>query len=153
MVHAQVLYAYINFVLIYTADHIFPVLPIKYLINEYRDPTMPFKLTTSKKPSISHLRVLFFPCVLRKYTAHVGTKALNMRHQAQNIICGIFVGIPQHQKGYLVYVPHKRNIVSSHDVVFDEILYSALVYTSQPYSEGMVMRPAVPYILYATSSK
>ena len=33
MVHAIVLEAYINFTLMYTTDHIFPVLPIKYLIN------------------------------------------------------------------------------------------------------------------------
>ena len=37
--------------------------------------------------------------------------------------------------------------------VFDESFSSALSYTSQPYSEVMVMRPAVTYILYATSSK
>ena len=33
---------------------------------------------------------------------------------------GIFVGIPQHQKGYLVYVPSTRKVISSYDVVFDE---------------------------------
>ena len=33
MVHARVSEAYINFALMYTADHIFMVLPIKYLIN------------------------------------------------------------------------------------------------------------------------
>ena len=76
-----------------------------------------------------------------------------MRHQAQKGFLGIFVGIPQHQKEYLVYVPHKRNIVSSYDVVFDESFSSALVYTSQPYSEAVGMRPSVSYMPYATSSK
>ena len=33
--------------------------------------------------SLSHLRVLFCTCVLRKATAHVETKTINMRHQAQ----------------------------------------------------------------------
>ena len=33
MVHARVSEAYVHFVLMYTADHIFPVLPIKYRIN------------------------------------------------------------------------------------------------------------------------
>ena len=51
----------------------------------------------------------FFPCVVQKYTAHVGTKALNMNHQAQKDFRGILIGIPQHQKGYIVYLPHKRN--------------------------------------------
>ena len=54
----------------YTTDHIFPVLPIKDLINEDGDPTTPFKLVTGMKPSVSHLRVLFCPCVVRKATAH-----------------------------------------------------------------------------------
>ena len=40
MVHAQVSEAYIHFLLIYTADHIFLVLLIKYLIDKYREPTM-----------------------------------------------------------------------------------------------------------------
>ena len=86
----------------YTTDHIFPVLQIKDLINEDGDPKTPHKLATGTKPSVSHLRVLFCPCVVRKATAHIETKALNMSHQAQKLFCNIFVGIPDHQKGYLV---------------------------------------------------
>ena len=33
MVHARVPEAYVHFTLMYTTDHIFPVLPIKYFIN------------------------------------------------------------------------------------------------------------------------
>ena len=57
---------------------------------------MPQKVATSTKPSVSHLRVLFCPCVVRKDTAHIDTKALNMRHKAQKGFRGIFVGIPEH---------------------------------------------------------
>ena len=67
----------------YTTDHIFLALPIKYIINGNGDLTTPYKLSKGTKPSVSHLRVLFFLCVVRKDTAHVGTKSLNMRHQAQ----------------------------------------------------------------------
>ena len=81
---------------------------------------MQHKLATGKKPSVSHLRVLFCPCFVRKATAHVETKTLNMRHQAQKGFRGIFVGIPEHQKVYLVYVPSTRTVISSYDVVFDE---------------------------------
>ena len=137
----------------YTIDHIFPVLPIKYLINEDGDPTMPFKLETDTEPSVSHLRMLFCPCVVRKATAHVGTKTLNMHHQAQNSFRGIFVGIAEHQKGYLVYVHSTRKIISSHDVVFDESFSSKLAYKPQPYSEAMSMRPAVTYTTCAKSSR
>ena len=97
-------------------DHIFPVLPNKKLINEDGDPTKPFKLATGIKPSVSHLRVLFCPCVVRKDTAHVGIKALNMCHRAQKSLCSIFVVISPHQKGYLVYVPGTRKIISSYNV-------------------------------------
>ena len=76
-----------------------------------------------------------------------------MLHQAQKGFCGIFVGIPQHQKGYLLYVPRTRKIISSYDVVFDEIFSSAIAYTSQPYSEAMAVRPAVTYTPCTTSSR
>ena len=76
-----------------------------------------------------------------------------MRHEVQKGFRGIFVGIPQHQKGYLVYVPSTRKIISSIDVRFDESFVSALSYTSRPYAEAMAMRPAVTYTPYATSSK
>ena len=66
---------------------------------------------------------------------------------------GIFVGIPQHQKGYLVYVPSTIKIISSYNVLFDESFSSALSYTSRPYVEAMAMRPTVTYTPYATSSK
>ena len=137
----------------YTTDHIFPVLPLKDLINEDRDPTTPYKLATGTKPSVSHLRVLFCPCVVRKAMAHVETKTLNMHHQAQKAFRGIFVGISQHQKGYLVYVPSTIKVISSYDVMFDEFFSSALSYTSRPYAEAMATRPAVTYMPYATSSK
>ena len=133
MVHARVLEACTNLPLMYTADHIVLVLPIKYMINEYGEPNTPFKLATSTKPSILNLHVLYCQYVAGKVTAHVGTKALNMRHQAQKCFRGILVGIPHHQKGYLVYVTHKQKILRSYSVIFDEGFSSALVYTSQPY--------------------
>ena len=151
MVHARVLEAYIHFALMYTTYHIFPVLPIKHLINKDGDPTTPHKLATATKPSVSHLRVLFCPCVVWKATANVEIKALNMGHQAQKGFRGIFVGIPEYQKGDLVNVSSTRKILSSYDIVFDESFSSALEYASQPYSEVMEIRPAVTYTPCATS--
>ena len=153
MVHSRVPEAYVHFALMYTTDHIFPVLTIKDLINKDGDPTTPHKLATGTKPSVSHLCVLFCPCVVRKATAHVETKTLNIYHQAQKGFRSIFVGIPEHQKVYLVYVPSTRKIISAYDDVFDENNSSVLVYTSRPYSEAMVMRPAVTYTPYAKSPK
>ena len=91
MVHARVPEVYVHFELMYTTDHNFPVLPINYIINEDGDPTTPYKLATGTKHSVSHLRVLFCPCVVRKATAHVDTKTLNVRHQSQKGFRGIFV--------------------------------------------------------------
>ena len=82
------------------------------------------------KPSVSHLCVLFCPYDVQKSTTHVDKKSLNMHHQAQKCFRGIFVGIPQHPKWYLEYVAGTRKIISSEDVVFDEILSSTFLHTS-----------------------
>ena len=76
-----------------------------------------------------------------------------MCHQAQKRFCGIFVGIPEHQKGYLVYIPSTIKLISSYNVVFDENNSSALAYMLRPYSEAIVMRLAVTYTPYAASSR
>ena len=153
MVHARLMESYIHFAFMYTSDHIFPVISIKDFINKDGKPTTPYKLATGMKPPILHLCLLFFPCVVRKDTTYVGTRALNMRHQAQKFFHGIFIGISQHQKGYIFYVPHKQEIVSSYDVVFCDTLSSMLDYTSQPYTEAMDIRPAVSCIPYDISSR
>ena len=129
----------------YTRDNIFPVLPIKDLITEYGKATMPFRLATGTEHSFSHLCVLLLLYDVRKAAAHVEKKVLNMPHQAKKGFCGIFVGIPQHQKGYLLYVPSKKETASFYDVIFDESFSSSLAYTPQPYAEAMDMLPAVSY--------
>ena len=120
MVHVQVSDDYIHFVSMYTTDHILPVLTIKHLVNKYGEPTMPHKLSTETKPSVSNQHVLFCKCVVQKATTHTDTKALNIRHGPQNKFYGIFVGIPQHQKWYLIYVPSTRKTLSSNAVVFEK---------------------------------
>ena len=51
MVYARAPGVYVHFALMYMTDHIFPVLPIKDLINKDGDPTTPHKLATGTKPS------------------------------------------------------------------------------------------------------
>ena len=101
MVHAGVSEACIHLTLMYTTYHIFPVLPIKHLINGDCEPTTIIKIATCTKPSVSHLHMLFCSCVVRNATEQVDKKALNMLHQVQKSFHSIFFGIPQHQKGYL----------------------------------------------------
>ena len=153
MVHARVSEACIHFALMFTTDHIFPVQTIKDLINEDGNPTTSFKLARGTKTSVSYLHVLFCSRFVRKDTAHVYKKALHIRYQAQKGFRGIFVGIPQRQKGHLLYVPSTRKIISSYDVVFDEKISSALAYTSQLYSEVMDMRMSVTYTPCDTYSR
>ena len=127
----------------YTTDHIFLVISIKHLVNQNGGTTTPHKLVTGMKPSVSNPRVLFCSCVVQNLTAHVDTKELNMSHQLQKCLRGIFVGILQHQKGYLIYVPSTRKIASSHDVVLDKTFSGVLTYTPCLYSEALAMRPSV----------
>ena len=72
-----------------------------------------------------------------------------MRHQSQKGFWSIFVGIQQHQKGYLIYVPSTQEIISLYEFLFDGGKSNAFAYTSRPYSEAIEMRTAVSYILYA----
>ena len=52
-----------------------------------------------------------------------------------------------------MYITSTRKIISSYDVVFDESSSIALAFTSPPYSEAMVMGPAVTYTPYGTSPR
>ena len=85
MVHARVSDKYIHLSLMYTIDNIFSVIPIKNMENKDSEITTPNKLATGTKPSVSNLRVLFFPCVVLKSTLHVDTKSLNMCHRSQKM--------------------------------------------------------------------
>ena len=49
MLHAWISDKYIHFALMYKTDHIFPVIPIKHLVNQDGEPTMPQKLATGTK--------------------------------------------------------------------------------------------------------
>ena len=152
MVHARFSDEYIHFSLMYTTDNIFPVLPIKHLVNQDGEPSILHKMENFMKPLVSNPHVLFCTCVVLKATAHVNTTVLKTRHQSQNFFCGIFVGITQHQKCYLIYVPSTQKIVFSQDVLFDENVSSMLAQPSRPYSEALAIRTAVLYIAYTTSS-
>ena len=103
----------------YTTGFIFPVIPIKHFVNHDSEPNMSHKLTNGTKTSVSNLMVLLSPCVVQKATTHIDKKLLNIRHRSQRCFRGISIIIPQHKKGYLIYVSSTRKIVSSREVVFD----------------------------------
>ena len=105
-----------------------------------------------EKPSVSNLHFSYYPYAVQNSTAHVATKGLNIRNQPQKKYRGIFVGIPQHPHGYLIYEPSTQKIVSSHDIVFDKIFSHSLAYTIRTYSEALAMQIEVLYIPWATVS-
>ena len=74
MVHARVSEVYIHFELMYTTDHIFPVLPIEDLINDDGNPTIPYKLVTGMKPSVSHYACYFVHVLHRKLLHTLGQR-------------------------------------------------------------------------------
>ena len=65
------------------------------MINQYGEPTTPHKLSTGTKPSVANIRVLFCQFFVLKVTANVDEKVLNMCHQPQKGVQGIFVGFPE----------------------------------------------------------
>ena len=142
MVHARVLEACIHFALIYTVNHIFLILPIKDPINKDDKPTTPFKLVTGKKPSITFTRVILSICCTKSYCT-CWDKGIKYTSSRVKWFPRYLRWNSTTSKRYLVYVPHRWNIISPYNVVFDEIFSSVLEYMSQPYTEAMDMRPDV----------
>ena len=73
MVYAIVSEAYIHFALMYTADHIFPVITIKAMINKDGNPTRLHKLATHKNLQY-HIYVCYFVHVLYGKLLHMWGK-------------------------------------------------------------------------------
>ena len=108
MVHARVSEKYIHFALMYSTDHIFTALPIKHLVNQYGEPTTPHILETGTKLSVSNPHI-FFSCVVQKATAHIDTKALNMRNQSQTFFVVSLLESYNIKKGTLsAYLVHGK---------------------------------------------
>lgn len=77
------------------------------------DNKTPYETMFNKKPDISRIKV--FGC-----KAFVHKVKKDKKTFSPNAYIGTFVGIPRNQKGYLVYVPELKRIVTSNNVKFDE---------------------------------
>ena len=88
------------------------------------------------------MRVIFSMCCMEIYCIHWQKGVKYVSPSAKGFLWYLR-WIPQHKKGYLVYVPGTRKIISSYDVVFSESSSSTLSYTSQPHVEAMDVRPDV----------
>ena len=120
------------------ATEVFSVIPIR-TIRKNGILTTPHELFTGKRPNIRKFRVLFSPCVVKKYTATRKTdenKYITMdvsKQCTQKGVRGMFVGFDDYTSGYLGYVPSIRKVVMSVDVVFDENFITALAYKNRVF--------------------
>ena len=77
-------------------------------------------LRQMKNISITFTRVILSICCTESYCT-CWEKGIKYASPSAKGFLRVFFGIHHHQKGYLVYVPHTSNIISSYDVVFDNI--------------------------------
>jgi hypothetical protein len=118
---------------------VFNMLPVKNLYNTNGEICSPFELFTGKKPLISHLRVFGCPAVAKQSV--ISVEGLSTQHFTEKGIRGVFIGIPLHQNGYLIYLPGSRTIACLGNVSFDEAFYSAVVTTWLRFEEGIALKP------------
>ena len=131
------------------AIRIFCAIPICTLRYKYKSIT-PFQLLTSQKLKLQHLRVLFCPCLVKKYSITKLTKSGHstfvnvVKNFAQRGVRGIYVGFDDLTNGHLIFLPQTSQIISSVDVIFDENFLSALSHKNRAYCEALLTRPLGP---------
>ncbi len=151
LVHARHGEEYYDFALLH-AWRVFNCLPVKTLSDSSGTPTTPYYLFYGRKPSISKFRVLFSPCIFKAYQRTESFWSIDANKQKykrildsktcpQRGICGIFVGFPPRQSGYLIFIPQTRTFVISADVVFDETFSSTLSLPFAPYRNAQPIQP------------
>jgi hypothetical protein len=67
-------------------------------------------------------------------------------------IRAVFIGIPENQKGYLMYVPSTRAIMVSGDIIFDESFRSTLSTPWHQYKGSQPLCPADDFIPNVTTT-
>jgi hypothetical protein len=124
LVHATLPDTFWYHAMVYVTD-IFNVLPVRGLKNKEDCPATPYELFFSEKLSISRFRVFGCPTVVRRWMTKQSSKGM----QTERGIRGIFIGFHVSNKGYVIYNPGSRQIVTSEDVTFDEHFNLAITTT------------------------
>jgi hypothetical protein len=81
------------------------------------------------------------PCITKKWIISVDGKPEENSKGAQTALRGKHLGFPPTQKGLLLYVPTKRQIVISGDVTYDETFASTVAVTWRPFHDTLALRP------------
>jgi hypothetical protein len=71
------------------------------------------------------------------------TKQSSQGKQTERGIRGIFIGFDANKKGYLVYCPGSRTIITSEDVTFDEYFSTAIATSWQQHKDALELHPVV----------
>jgi hypothetical protein len=113
------------------------VLPHKALTKTDGKTQCPLGVYTGQPASVSNFRVMCCPAIMPYNNIHkVKTKVraepldsrkefkrmetLNRKNCSQRALRGVFVGLPRHSKGHLIYVPLTNKIYCTMDECFDE---------------------------------
>ena len=119
------------------------VLPAKGLLDSEGKPTTTYAILHGKKPRIGRFKVFGCPCVFKRYAPNSdGSKTTDFK-QLQKGSRGIFVGFPEDQAGWLVYVPEKisgSHVVVSMDVAFDQYFVSGINATKTEFDGSQTVR-------------
>jgi len=141
LVHARLPDTFWYHAMVYATD-IFNVLPVRGMKNEQDCPATPYELFFSKKPSIAGFRVFGCPTVVCQWV----TQHSSQGKQTERGVRGIFLGFNANNKGYMIYSPGSRQIVTSEDVSFDEHFNSAIATTWQQHRDSLALCPVESYI-------
>jgi len=129
------------------ACHIFNILPVKGLFLGNHVST-PYELFQGIKLSISHFHVFRCPITARKWTAGNSSTSKQTKHG----IRGIFFGLDQNQKGYILYAPASRRLCISANITFDEQFNSTIAHTWQLQHDSLALCPVSSDIPLATTT-
>jgi len=144
LIHAWLPDAYMFHAITY-ATMVFIVLPIKDLIDQEGNVTTPSCLFLGTKPLVSAFHVFSCPCIAKKWTARINGKLIMDSTQ------WTFIGFPDSQKGWFLYIPSTRQIIVSGDVLFDETFYSTITKMYKPFHDTMALHPIASLIPETTS--
>ena len=63
-----------------------------------------------------------------------------MKKEPQQVIQGIFVGIPENRQGYEIYSPSSHQVFVSHNLHFDYSFASTIHLLEKPYGDALATR-------------
>ena len=157
LVHARLPLEYFHFAVRYAID-IINVLPAKGVNDANGTPTCPHNLAFGVRPKIGNFRVFGCPAAIKRYTktssngetaspSDIVDDFQPMATPLQRAVRGIFIGFPEHQAGWLFYLPNplgNHHFIVSFDAVFDEAFESTLAHVHAPYSGAIPERSSIP---------